>query len=56
MENESEVLDQIWNEISQYFDLIKVGLQKVKEIKGKLDSKDHQLTINQIVENIYEEM
>ena len=54
--SEKEDIDVIWGTIITHFDGIKEGLEKVKEINGELSTKDHQLTIIQVVKKIYEVM
>lgn len=54
--SEKEDINVIWGSIIAHFDSIKEGLKKVKEINGELSTKEHQLTINQVIKKIYEVM
>ena len=49
--------DEIWEELVDYFDWIKDALERLKKERGgSLKSEDHQLTIEQVIEKIYEVM
>jgi hypothetical protein len=50
-------IDEIWNRLKCHFNYIKKDLEEIKKIRGdKLNAKDHQMTIDQIVKKIYEVM
>lgn len=54
MENE---IENIWENLIKHFNAIKCGLKAIKILRdGELSSNDHQMTIEEIIKNIYEEM
>jgi hypothetical protein len=50
-------IDVIWGKLIEHFNDIRDDLEEIKKQRGgKLNVKDHQLTIDQIVKKIYEVM